>query len=101
MPDGEIIDIFIDTRSNLPVLHDFVCDSSEFEKFGPSHAHQANAKPHILYPLTSSERLFPSAQQAAASRKPPKDIGQKQFSKLMPSKTRVSQNILMPPYSPK
>ena len=72
MPDGEIIDIPIDPRSNLPVLHDFVCSADEFEKFGPAHAHQANAEPHVIYPLTPSERSLPSANHATVNNKPSK-----------------------------
>ncbi len=71
MPDGEIIDVPIDPRSNLPVLHDFVCDAHEFSKFGPSHAHQANVEPHFIYPLTSSDCLKQSANGAVTNNEPP------------------------------
>jgi len=48
MPDGEIIDIPIDPRSNLPLLHDFVCTESEKREYGPLHAHQAAPVCHDL-----------------------------------------------------
>ena len=46
MPDGEIIDIPIDPRTNLPLLHNFVCNEAEKRKFGPAHAHQAASERH-------------------------------------------------------
>ena len=37
LPDKRIIDILIDPGTNLPLIHDFVCTSSEKEKYGPHH----------------------------------------------------------------
>ncbi len=70
MPNGEIIDIPVDPRSNLPVLHDFVCSANKFEKFVPAHAHQANAEPHVIYPLNPNERSLWNANHATVDNKP-------------------------------
>ena len=41
IPDKRIIDIPIDPGTNLPLIHVFVCTSTEKEKYGPKHV--ANA----------------------------------------------------------
>ena len=56
MPDGDIIDIPIDPRSNLPLLHDFACTEAEKKEFGPAHAHQAASIHHEVKSTGASTR---------------------------------------------
>ena len=41
LPDKQIIDILIDPGTNIPLIHEFVCTSSEKENYGTQHV--ANA----------------------------------------------------------
>ena len=41
LPDNQIIDITIDPGTNLPLIHDYFCTSSEKEKHGTHHVDNA------------------------------------------------------------